>query len=122
MQYCTAKNFPQNKELLQNSDLLGTKSCKLYTKNLYYCKVGNTILRLWCSVLAYATIQTKLFSNILKNKQRHEIKMEDVCKLHSQDIILNFQYGKTDTSTVEYILFKNSRLKTAVNTQQYSDP
>jgi hypothetical protein len=30
--------------------------------------------------------------------------------------------GKIDSSIAEYVLFKNSRLKTAVNRQQYSAP
>jgi hypothetical protein len=39
-----------------------------YTEaNLYYCEAGNTILNLGYSVLASATIMTKLFSNISKN-------------------------------------------------------
>jgi hypothetical protein len=35
-------------------------------------------------MLASATILTKPFSNILKNKQRKEIKMEDVPRLHCE--------------------------------------
>jgi hypothetical protein len=36
-------------------------------------------------------------------------------------IILNSTMGKTDSSIVEQLLYKISRLKTAVNRQQYSD-
>jgi hypothetical protein len=63
---------------------LGISSSNLTETNLYNCEAGNTILRLWYSVLASPIIWTLSISNILKNKG-HEIKMEDVCKEHCQD-------------------------------------
>jgi hypothetical protein len=46
-------------------------------------------------VLASATIPTKLFSNFLKNKQRQEIKMEDVDRLQCQADYFEIQVQET---------------------------
>jgi hypothetical protein len=49
--------------------------------NSFYYNKGYIILKLWYSVLKISATPTYLFSNISKNKQKHGIKMEKVCKL-----------------------------------------
>jgi hypothetical protein len=65
---------------------------------------------------------TNLFSSNSKNKQKSiGFKIENVCKLCCQvDYVEALAWGKIDSFLVQYILFQNSKLKTAVNKQQIS--